>query len=215
MPGSTPAISQLDWLISITAMIVVFWSRATRDLLKSFGWGIAHSIGYMQRRSCHFLAARRIASLGSPRDSATSKRTEIHPGELGGVHLECGKETVTRRPSRSGQLVSEAQAKPCGRPTRRHWRVKVIDSRAGALTRCGYDARTSWPRISPPLFASVWILTYHFPASSCAICASVNVAEPLIGLARLPVNGTTTPAFAPGSAGPWICAAVAEPLRPE
>src|SRR5204863_59748 len=41
MPGSTPATSQLDWLISITAMIVLFWSRATRDLLKSLGWGIA------------------------------------------------------------------------------------------------------------------------------------------------------------------------------
>src|SRR3954463_5570796 len=36
-----PATSQLDWLISTTAMIVLFWSRATRDLLKSFGWGIA------------------------------------------------------------------------------------------------------------------------------------------------------------------------------
>ena len=33
--------SQLDWLSSTTAMIVLFWSRATRDLLKSFGWGIA------------------------------------------------------------------------------------------------------------------------------------------------------------------------------
>src|SRR5207244_12769975 len=41
MPGSTPPTSQLDWLISMTAMIVLFWSRATRDLLKSFGWGIA------------------------------------------------------------------------------------------------------------------------------------------------------------------------------
>src|SRR6266576_2692995 len=41
MPGSTPPTSQLDWLISITAMIVLLWSRATRDLLKSFGWGIA------------------------------------------------------------------------------------------------------------------------------------------------------------------------------
>src|ERR1700680_3466960 len=41
MPGSTPATSQLDWLSSTTAMIVLFWSRATRDLLKSFGWGIA------------------------------------------------------------------------------------------------------------------------------------------------------------------------------
>src|ERR1700751_314229 len=40
MPGSTPAISQLDWLSSTTAMIVLSWSKATRDLLKSFSWGI-------------------------------------------------------------------------------------------------------------------------------------------------------------------------------
>src|ERR1700732_5357310 len=40
MPGSTPPTSQLDWRISTTAMIVLSWSRATRDLLKSFGWGI-------------------------------------------------------------------------------------------------------------------------------------------------------------------------------
>src|SRR5262250_1127650 len=56
MPGSTPPTSQLDWLSSTTAMIVLFWSRATRDLLKSFGWGIAalHSVR-LQRRSCHVL----------------------------------------------------------------------------------------------------------------------------------------------------------------
>src|SRR5438552_740524 len=36
-----PATSQLEWLSSTTAIIVLFWSRATRDLLKSFGWGIA------------------------------------------------------------------------------------------------------------------------------------------------------------------------------
>ena len=41
MLGTTPPTGQLDWLISTTAMIVLFWSRATRDLLKSFGWGIA------------------------------------------------------------------------------------------------------------------------------------------------------------------------------
>src|ERR1700758_2042577 len=41
MPGSIPATSQLAWLSSTTAMIVLSWSRATRDLLKSFGWGIA------------------------------------------------------------------------------------------------------------------------------------------------------------------------------
>src|SRR5213080_3933210 len=53
MPGTTPPTSQLDWLISTTAMIVLFWSRATRDLLKSFGWGIAALHRLMQRRSCH------------------------------------------------------------------------------------------------------------------------------------------------------------------
>src|SRR5271165_2156547 len=47
MPRSTPPTSQLDWLISTTAMIVLSWSRATRDLLKSFGWGIRalHQLG--------------------------------------------------------------------------------------------------------------------------------------------------------------------------
>src|SRR3984893_12015615 len=34
-----PATSQLDWLSSTTAMIVLSWSKATRDLLKSFSWG--------------------------------------------------------------------------------------------------------------------------------------------------------------------------------
>src|ERR1700732_1813283 len=40
MPGSTPATSQLDWLSSTMAMIVLSWSKAARDLLKSFSWGI-------------------------------------------------------------------------------------------------------------------------------------------------------------------------------
>src|SRR5712671_5072393 len=40
MPGSTPATSQLDWLSSTTAMIVLSWSKATRDLLKSYSWVI-------------------------------------------------------------------------------------------------------------------------------------------------------------------------------
>src|SRR6202043_4088466 len=47
MPGSIPATSQLDWLISTTAMIVLSWSKATRDRLKSLGWGIRalHQLG--------------------------------------------------------------------------------------------------------------------------------------------------------------------------
>jgi hypothetical protein len=89
MPGSTPATSQLDWLISITAIIVLFWSRATRDLLKACpgaGRGRSagasrHSIGYMQRRSCHFLAARPIASPGptsSPASNEAFYRVELY-----------------------------------------------------------------------------------------------------------------------------------------
>jgi len=39
-PERRPA-SQLDWLSSTTATNVLFWSRATTDLLRSFGWGIA------------------------------------------------------------------------------------------------------------------------------------------------------------------------------
>src|SRR5580704_10732574 len=57
MPGSTPATSQLDWLISTTAMIVLSWSKATRDLLKSFGWGI---------RALHQLVAATNGAISSP-----------------------------------------------------------------------------------------------------------------------------------------------------
>src|SRR5215831_2680230 len=64
MPGSMPATSQLEWLSSTTAMIVLFWSRATRDLLRSFGWGIAalHRLDAATKLPC--LAARPIASIG-------------------------------------------------------------------------------------------------------------------------------------------------------
>src|SRR6516164_9719798 len=53
MPGTTLPTSQLDWLSSTTAMIVLSWSRGTRDLLKSFGWGIAALHRLCKRRNCH------------------------------------------------------------------------------------------------------------------------------------------------------------------
>src|SRR5215472_1666997 len=64
LPGSMPATSQLEWLISTTAMIVLSWSRGTRDLLRSFGWGIAalHRKNAATKLPC--LAARPIASIG-------------------------------------------------------------------------------------------------------------------------------------------------------
>src|SRR5215467_4673722 len=43
------------------AMIVLLWSRATRDLLKSFGWGIA-ALHRLMRDEVAILAARPIES---------------------------------------------------------------------------------------------------------------------------------------------------------
>src|SRR4029077_18961879 len=78
MPGSMPATSQLEWLSSTTAMIVLFWSRATRDLLKACpGESRGRSAG--ASRQLHrldaatklplFLVARPIASSGSADDA--------------------------------------------------------------------------------------------------------------------------------------------------
>ena len=53
-------LAQLD-----TAMIVLLWSRATRDLLKSFGWGIAGSPSIRCSDEVAIPAVRPIASLGS------------------------------------------------------------------------------------------------------------------------------------------------------
>src|SRR4030081_2380294 len=64
MPGSTPPTSQLDWLSSTTAMIVLFWSRATRDLLKSFGWGIGALHRLDAATKLPFPRRRPIASVG-------------------------------------------------------------------------------------------------------------------------------------------------------
>src|SRR3954452_7087959 len=47
MPGTSPATSQFDWLISMTAISVLSWSKAVRDRLRSFDCGMGHSIGLL------------------------------------------------------------------------------------------------------------------------------------------------------------------------
>jgi hypothetical protein len=49
--GKHAGTSQLEWLISMTAMIVLFWSTATRDLLKACpgAGGLSQKIGVMVR----------------------------------------------------------------------------------------------------------------------------------------------------------------------
>src|SRR5262249_10822131 len=94
----------------------------------------------------------------------------------------------------------------------------IVQGRQATLAhdrrRYAHIPLTSWPRISPPGGAAVWTLTYQRPASRSAACASVRLAEFSNGLV-LGVIGTATPAFLPGSAGPWKWAIVAGPDSPE
>src|SRR5690349_24799884 len=79
MPGTTPPTSQLEWLSSTTAMIVLFWSRATRDLLRSFGWGIAALHRENAATKLPFLAARPIASFGTARERDGRGEGDLRP----------------------------------------------------------------------------------------------------------------------------------------
>src|SRR5207302_1700974 len=126
MPGSMPATSQLDWLSSMTAMIVLFWSRAMRDLLKSFGWGIAGtpSIRYsdevaIPRRPPH--SVYRSPSRDCRRsERGTSGRSPITPG-CGSAHHGQGWHRVTEQrrdddgrdtPARCGKPKPGVESRP-------------------------------------------------------------------------------------------------------
>src|SRR5262249_45393770 len=95
MPGSMPATSQLEWLSSTTAMIVLFWSRATRDLLRSFDWGIAalHRLDAATKLPC--LAARPIASIGpAVNRTASGEGARNHRRLATGPNLKYGTQLV-------------------------------------------------------------------------------------------------------------------------
>ena len=61
-PGTIPATSQLDRLISMTAINVPAGSRAMRDQLRSFNFCMGRSIGSHQRRWMRYPRRRPIAS---------------------------------------------------------------------------------------------------------------------------------------------------------
>src|SRR5437868_5651134 len=112
-----PATSQLDWLISMTAMIVLFWSRATRDLLKSFGWGIAALHRENAATKLPFLAARPIASLGPARSPASRWReadsnSRSHCGKSGRVLVHQVISGI------SGEAERRSQKGPSSRKTK-------------------------------------------------------------------------------------------------
>src|SRR5207302_9412781 len=59
------------------------------------------------------------------------------------------------------------------------------------------------------------MLMYHCPESSCASCLALSAALlPVSGLAEQ-VMPTTAEALTPADAGPWKCASVQGPNKPE
>src|ERR1700757_4151622 len=118
MLGTTPPTSQLDWLISTTAMIVLFWSRATRDLLKSFGWGIAalHRLKCSDEVATSSPPAHRIFPF---RARATTVVGLLAPDRsslgspLGGTGVDPWS------PHKTGWLSAEVPTAPPGRRSRR------------------------------------------------------------------------------------------------
>src|ERR1700738_192495 len=122
MPGSTPATSQLDWLISTTAITVLSWSRATRDLLKSFGWGI---------RALHQLVAATIVH--SPRRLPHT----ISPVE-GGVSCELVSEMPNSLIAGKIQGISPIRASAAPRRQRKMARNQFLTSQSPTHTSREY-----------------------------------------------------------------------------
>src|ERR1700738_3296705 len=131
MPGSTPATSQLDWLISTTAMIVLSWSKATRDLLKSFGWGI---------RALHQLVAATMVP--SPRRLPHT----ISPLEREGFEPSVPRE---EEPARRDGFCSTLPALPFREKPRRsrpalHGIATPKDKHPAPWQLAGCEARRIW-----------------------------------------------------------------------
>src|ERR1700746_1768335 len=91
----------------MTAMIVLFWSRATRDLLKSFGWGIAalHRLNAATklprpRRPPH--SVFRFRAFLSLRSSSVFSIPRSRSAE--GTDAESGTEDISLKRKESGGL---------------------------------------------------------------------------------------------------------------
>src|SRR6266478_3280148 len=116
MPGSTPATSQLDWLSSTTAMIVLSWSKATRDLLKSFSGGIRGTPSVIcQRRWCHLL--RRLPHTISPVEGegfepSVPRSGEKTSGAKSDLQEDNRPRSYVRRNKAADRLVRRAPDQP-------------------------------------------------------------------------------------------------------
>ncbi len=149
IPGTMAATSQLDWLISITAISVLFSSRAAIDLLRSFefGCGMGHPVGLFTatmvpfpRRSPHSISCNPV-------------RGESPQPALG--RLRCAGRSLVRRsapapfavpsvPPGLARLVSPADAFP-GSPV---WGCSTVGCAAGGRFRCAV-LRSGAPEPAP------------------------------------------------------------------
>src|SRR5499427_9008954 len=103
-PGTRPAMSQLARPISMTAIRVVFSSRATGDLLGSFGFGMVSTPSVLSDDDgASSLAVRPIASVPA---TPAERPLSVLLGDLG-------------RDARQRAIVGRAE--PMGRVDSGHW----------------------------------------------------------------------------------------------
>src|SRR6266852_9593607 len=110
-----PATSQLDKLISITAISVLSCFRTIRDWFRSFGFCTGASIGHISDDGCNFLAAAQHlektdvqadpTGISGKADMAGCKSEDyaqlLHRGSGGSMYTR--KAYATREASRRGQ----------------------------------------------------------------------------------------------------------------
>src|SRR5262245_12313644 len=120
-----PATSQLDWLISITAITVLSGSRRVRHRLRSFNFCMGRSIDSHQRRWIQHPRRYPIASLLvglSPAGMAASLAAPDPYGPNSGIRLP---PRVSDGEARSGPRMEDTG---CGEPVV-HQRLHPLKSR--------------------------------------------------------------------------------------
>src|SRR3954466_4274684 len=139
MPGTSPATSQFDWLISITAISVLSWSKAVRDRLRSFDCGMGHSIGLLDSaeggmpsplapyhlprsdpRPAHGGRDAVLARLHLDQERAAGTWARQQGAEALGAPQEAGAPAPARHASLPGRLEARLAAAGTGTRSCRH-----------------------------------------------------------------------------------------------
>src|SRR3984893_12633099 len=164
MPGSIPATSHLDWLISTTAITVLSWSRATRDLLKSFGWGI---------RALHQLATatmvpfpRRLPHTISPLEGGVT--SELVSGIRGsGPHFGILSPSLTRPRAHTRARGQRRKSRRCGPICRRG--ELVLEMKCWSL-QVGFNVKAGVAGVWPAQTRQAPLVVFAPGASTASRC---------------------------------------------